>query len=198
MAEIEHSKSEHIVLPQGGSSALACSAGVVTVNSLDDGSVRVDFGREVQGVMLRITEAIELHDGDLIAAGNQWMSFEASVGGRPPRLHLLDESGSTTMTLTLRGTSLSLGRSVGDVVLPRDEALSELHLQLLVRYDSVFLQDLSSASGTWTVVRPGEILPSGSTIAIGDRMIRVSTPPRVDAEPAVAERPWRTSIHAAA
>ncbi|MCA9704370.1 MAG: FHA domain-containing protein [Myxococcales bacterium] len=189
---------ERIVLPKGGSAALACQAGLVTVSAVDDGSIRVDFGSPECSVMLRITEAIELHDGDLIAAGQTWMSFEAGHDRRPARLHLLDEVGAIHMTLTLRGTSLTLGRTSGDVVLPRDEALSELHLQLLMRGDSVFLQDLASSNGTWTVVRPGEVLPSSSTLAIGERLVRVSTPPPVGSEPAVADRGWRTSVHVAA
>lgn len=189
---------ERIVLPKDGSAALACAAGVVNVSAVDDGSIRVEFGSAECSVMLRITEAIELHDGDLIAAGHQWMSFEASRGGRPARLHLLDEAGATHLTLTLRGSALSLGRTAGDVVLPRDEALSELHLQLLIRDRNVYLQDLASSNGTWAIVRSGEVLPSGSTLAIGERLVRVSTPPPVGSQPAVADRAWRTNIYDAA
>lgn len=198
MSESEHGREERIVLQRNGSAKLACHAGLVTVSSVDDGSIRVDFSGRDCSVMLRITEAIELHDGDLIAAGHQWMSFEASRGGRPPRLNLLDEAGTTRLTLTLRGSSLSMGRNVGDVVLPQDEALSELHLQLLNRDGEVFLQDLASSNGTWAVVRPGEVLPSNSTLAIGERLVRVSTPPPMGSEPAVADRTWRTNIHDAA
>lgn len=198
MSESEQGVEERIVLRRSGSAKLACQAGVVTVSAVDDGSVRVDFSARDCSVMLRITEAIELHDGDLIAAGHQWMSFEASHKGRPARLNLLDEAGATRLTLTLRGSSLSLGRNTGDVVLPQDEALSELHLQLLIREDNVFLQDLASSNGTWAIVRPGEVLPSNSTLAIGDRLVRVSTPPPAGSEPAVADRAWSTDIHTAA
>jgi len=190
--------AEHVVLPPGGRSTLTFPAGEITLSATDDleGRVRVDFGAAVQGVMLRVTELLELHDGDLIAAGSQWLSFERGVD-RPARLHLLNETGATQMTLTLRGTSLSLGRSTGDVVLPQDDALSELHLQLLVREHGVYLQDLGSTNGTWTVVRPGEVLPSGSTLAVGHRMLRVSAPPASRGSAAV-EQPWRPGVYVAA
>lgn len=198
MSNSEHGGEERIVLQRSGSAKLACQAGVVTVSAVDDGSIRVDFCARDCSVMLRITEAIELHDGDLIAAGHQWMLFETGRNGRPARLNLLDEAGAVRLTLTLRGSSLSMGRNTGDVVLPQDDALSELHMQLLIRQDNVFLQDLASSNGTWAVVRPGEVLPSNSTLAIGERLVRVSTPPPVGSEPAVAARAWSTNIHDAA
>lgn len=193
--EQREAATERVVLPRSGSASLACQEGLVTFSAADDGSVQVDFDPRGCSVMLRITEAMELHDGDLISAGGSWMSFESSHGHGPSRLHLLDESGAPQMTLTLRGSSLTIGRASGDVVLPRDAALSELHMQLLMRGHEVFLQDLASSNGTWTVVRPGEVLPSGCTLSIGDRMVRVTTPPPAEAEPAVAEREWRTDIH---
>lgn len=129
-------------------------------------------------MLLRVDEPTELYDGDMLRAGTQWMSFHAGQNGRPGRLCLLGESGRVELGISLRGNALSLGREAGDVVMPWDDALAELHLQLLVRKDGTFVQDLATASGTWVVVREGEVLPPGSVIAIAGRLLRVSTPPR--------------------
>lgn len=127
--------------------------------------------------LLRVGEPLELLDGDLVRAGHSWMSFHAGHDGRPGRLCLLDAKGGVRLGIGLRGRALSLGREAGDVVIPWDSALAELHLQLLVREDATFVQDLSTAGGTWVVVRAGEVLGSGSVIAVGERLLRVSTPP---------------------
>ena len=130
-------------------------------------------------MLLRIDEPTELHDGDVLRAGTQWMTFQSARGGRPGRLCLLDARGRVELGITLRGPALSLGREAGDVIMPWDDALAELHMRVLVRRDGTFLQDLATASGTWVVVREGEALTSGSVIAIDGRLLRVSTPPHV-------------------
>lgn len=190
-------QEERIVLAPGGKTIVVGEAGPVTLRALDDGSIRVELEGPPGTVLLRITEALELYDGDLVCAGRQWMSFHAGRDGRPGRLHLLDGDGGIHMGITLRGAAISLGREVGDVVMPWDDSLAELHLQLLMRREGTFLQDLSSTSGTWVVVLPGEALPSGSVIAIGERLLRVITP-EGSTEDTVADRTWQTAVYVAA
>jgi pSer/pThr/pTyr-binding forkhead associated (FHA) protein len=96
------------------------------------------------------------------------------------------------MGITLRGTSVSVGRDVGDVVLPWDDSLAEMHLQLLIRHDGTFLQDLDSVGGTWVVVQAGEVVPSGSVLAIGERVMRVVAA-ESGGEVTVADRGWPTA-----
>lgn len=169
---------DRVVVPQNGASIVAGCGGAVTLRALADGGVRVEPDLGMGTVLLRVDEPTELYDGDVLRAGTLWMSFHAGRNGRPGRLHLLDAKGRVELGITLRGPTLSLGREAGDVVMPWDEALAELHLQVLVRKSGTFVQDLASASGTWVVVRRGEVLPSGSVIAIEGRLLRVSTPPR--------------------
>lgn len=190
-------QAERIVLAAGGKTTVDGETGPVTLRALDDGSIRVELDGPPSTVLLRITEAIELYDGDLVCAGRQWMSFLAGRNGRPGRLHLLDGDGGIHMGITLRGTAVSLGREVGDVVVPWDDSLAELHLQVLIRREGTFLQDLSSTSGTWVVVLPGEVLPSGSVIAIGERLLQVLVP-EGSTEVTVADRAWLTAVYAAA
>jgi hypothetical protein len=168
---------DRVVVPQRGASTVAGGRGSITLRALDDGSVRVEPDLDAGFMLLRVDEPTELHDGDVLRAGRLWLSFRAGRGGRPGRLHLLDAKGRTRLGITLRGSALSLGREAGDVILPWDDLLAELHLQVLVRRDGTFVQDLATKSGTWVVVRPGEVLPSGSVIAIDGRLLRVSTPP---------------------
>lgn len=190
------------MLPVGGATTVVGEACPVVLRALCDGSIRVEHTGPAGSVLLRIAEALELYEGDLVCAGRQWMSFHAGHDGRPGRLCLLDGDGGIHMSMSLRGTSLSLGREVGDVVLPWDDSLAELHLQVLVRREGTFLQDLASAGGTWVVVQPGEVLPAGSTVAIGDRLLQVSARAEAYAheasEETVADRTWQTAVFVAA
>ncbi|MCX4242869.1 FHA domain-containing protein [Paraliomyxa miuraensis] len=165
---------EQVALEDGGSAVLS---GSVTVTAAEPGFVRVEIAPGSPVVTLRVIDAIELCDGDLIAAGSQWLRFQA--GASPvdaPRLHLLDEAGAVMLSFGLHGPSLSIGRTSGDVVLGRDGQLSRLHLRVLRRPEGVFLQDLDSSNGTWTVVRPGELLPAGSVVAVGERLYQLGMP----------------------
>lgn len=191
-------QEERIVLAPGCQTIVVGEAGPVTLRALDDGSIRVELEGPPGTVLLRITEAIELYDGDLVCAGRQWMSFHAGRDGRPGRLHLLDGDGGIHMGITLRGAAISLGREVGDVVMPWDDSLAELHLQVLMRREGTFLQDLSTTSGTWVVVLPGEALPSGSVIALGEQLVRVVNASEDTNEDTVADRSWQTAVYVAA
>ena len=190
-------QAERIVLAAGGKTTVYGETGPVVLRALDDGSIRVELDGSPGTVLLRITEAIELYDGDLVCAGRQWMSFHAGQSGRPGRLHLLDGDGGIHMGITLRGAAISLGREAGDVVVPWDDSLAELHLQVLVRREGTFLQDLSSTGGTWVVMLPGEVLPSGSVIAIGERLLQVLAP-EGSTEVTVADCAWQTAVYVAA
>lgn len=174
---------------------MACAAGMLGLRANEDGGVELDYDAEAFEVLMKVSQAIELCDGDLVCAGRQWLSFEAGRDGRAPRLHLLDPMGEVHMTMTIRSTSWTLGRAAGDVILPWDDGLSELHLQVLVREGSVFVQCLAEERGTWMLARPGEVVPVDSTLAVGDRVLRVcSTAPRSSSPPqapAADRRPER-------
>lgn len=188
------SKDEKVVLSTGQSAVLG---GAVTVSASEAGFIQVDFDPSAGPVMLRITEAIELHDGDLVAAGSQWMSFHAATDKRPARLDLLDASGDPLLTFSLDRPSLSFGRRRGDVVLARDTMLSSEHMRVLTTPAGTFLEDLGSTNGTWAMVRPGEQLPAGSVLDVGDRLYHVSAPPAV-IEPSEDELTCPLQLHTAA
>ncbi|MEX1362750.1 MAG: FHA domain-containing protein [Nannocystaceae bacterium] len=209
-------QEDRIVLPRRGAATVSCAAGLLRVSASDDGGVELGFDDQAFEVMLEVTEAIELRDGDLVCAGRQWLSFEAGREDRPPRLHVLDPMGEIHMTLIIRGSSWTLGRGAGDVVFPWDHELSELHLQVLVRGGTAFVQSLSRSRGTWVLVRSGEIVPGGCTLAVGDRVMRVFTPAPLgedpddetdvgthtddgtDADATVPDPEWSTQVYAAA
>lgn len=170
---------DRVVVPHSGTIIVAGGEGLVTLRALEDGGVRVEPDLGGTSMLLRIDEPTELYDGDVLRAGTRWMSFHAGRNGRPGRLCLLDAKGGVELGIGLRGAALSLGREAGDVVMPWDDSLAELHMQLLVRKSGTFVQDLATATGTWVVVRSGEVLVSGSVIAIAGQLLRVSTsPPR--------------------
>jgi len=196
-------RADRIVVPQGGTSAVAGAGGWITLRAMNDGGVRVEPDVGVGCTLLRVDEPVELYDGDLVRAGHSWMSFHAGRDGRPGRLCLLDGDGGIHMAITLRTPALSLGREVGDVVLPWDDSLAELHMQVLVRREGTFVQDLASETGTWVVVQPGEALPGDSCVAIGERLLWVSTGAEAGGEPdaldaTVPDRRWKTDLYVAA
>jgi len=188
--------TDRLVVPQRGATTVAGDDGSVTLRALDDGCVRVELDLGAGCVLLRIDEPTELHDGDVLRAGRLWLSFHAGRNGRPGRLCLLDANGGTRLGITLRGNALSLGREAGDVVMPWDDALAELHLQVLVRRDGTFVQDLATTSGTWVVVRAGEVLIPGSVLAIAGRLVQVSTQPPTPAREAEDDRATRVFVAA--
>ncbi len=165
---------DSVVLPHGGSAAIALAEGFVTASAGVDG-VCIEFGEDAPSVLLQVTETVQLHDGDMISAGLQWLQFEAGQQGGPNRLHRLDSEGNATMTFTLR-SSLSIGQCAGDVLIPGDARLSALHFQVLVRDGQVYLQDLSSEDGTYLLVRSGEVVPFESQLLVDDRPLLVRTP----------------------
>ncbi|MCH9681704.1 MAG: hypothetical protein K0V04_09750 [Deltaproteobacteria bacterium] len=173
-APLAHASS--VVLPQGDSAAIALTEGFVTATAEPRG-VRVQFADDAPSVLLFVDEAVELHHGDMISAGAQWLLFESGEHGGPSRLHQLDEQGVATMTFTLRGSSLTMGRTAGDVLIPRDELLSSLHFQLLMREGTTYLQDLASEDGTYLLVRSGELVPLDCQLLIGERPLRIRTSP---------------------
>ncbi len=184
-------RPEPIVLPRCGSVAVASPGGFVTL-STEGSSVRVQCGEHNGSVLLAVVDAIELHDGDMISAGHQWMRYDMGRQGRPNRLHRLDNQGQITMTFGLRNSSTIVGRSAGDIVLPLDLRLGELHFQVLCRDDRVYLQDMATEDGTYLLVRPGELLPSGSRLLVGDRLIEVNAPL---ANPDEDEATWTANVN---
>lgn len=164
---------EAIALSRWGAAQVSSERGVFRVDAVAGDMIEVTFDPTSLDVLLEVGVPTEIHDGDWIGAGRQWLRFDGGGAGRVPRLHVLDVNGDVLMTLTLRGRSLTLGREAGDIVLPWDERLAELHLQFVVREGRAFVQNLAGDRSTWVVLRPGAVVPSGSTLVAGERRVQV-------------------------
>ncbi|MEM7157641.1 MAG: FHA domain-containing protein [Myxococcota bacterium] len=191
-------RSESLALSPREAAEVACERGTFRVRAVDGHAIEVDFDPTSMDVLLEVAVPTELHDGDWIGAGRQWLRFEAGAG--VPRLHVLDVNGNVLMAMTLRGRSLTLGREAGDIVLPGDERLAELHLQVMLRDERAFVQNLAGDRSTWIVLRPGAVVPSGSTLVAGERRVQVRMATAADAVTTCTEPPnrQRSSAHAAA
>jgi pSer/pThr/pTyr-binding forkhead associated (FHA) protein len=75
--------------------------------------------------------------------------------GREHRIHELDRE------LTV------VGRTQGEVVLPRDSTLSSRHASLEVRAEGCFLKDLGSTNGSFVAVTGTQALAPGAVMLVG-------------------------------
>jgi pSer/pThr/pTyr-binding forkhead associated (FHA) protein len=108
--------------------------------------------------------------------------------GRPSiaLLCLVDDNGETGEWIRLRHDRYVVGRSVGDILIPHDGAISESHLEISRRQRNGrtwwCVKDLSSSNGTYAkVARSG--LAEGQEILIGSRRLRFDYLPHQSAPP---------------
>jgi len=158
------------------------------------GSQHVLYPLEARnGVYIRITQAVDLHEGDHFLVGKQVLRFEAVPEAerilrpavelgmvlfgtplKPPwgRLRQLTAAGTSRDVYHLNRAEHTLGREQGDTVFTDDEFMSRRHAQLQNRGGRVTLQDVGSSNGTYIRLRTHHLLVSGEMIRMGDELLR--------------------------
>lgn len=147
----------------------------------------------LNGVYVRIYDATELADNDLILVGKQVMKFELVpdvektirpavehgivLFGTPVkapwgRLRQITAAGIGRDVYHLVRSEITLGREQGDLLFPDDEFMSRRHSQLRVKDGRVSLADLGSSNGTFLRIRASHPLQPGETIRMGDELLR--------------------------
>ena len=145
------------------------------------------------GVYRRISQAVELADGNLILIGKQVLRFEflsdvektlrpaveygMVLFGTPlkapwGRLRQLTSAGTSRDMFHLTRSDLVLGREQGDIVFSDDEFMSRRHALLQFRSGSVLLSDLGSSNGTFVRLTGQHPLAPGEMIRLGDELLR--------------------------
>ena len=164
---------------------ICCRAGAYSVRDLDS----------VNGVYVRLRDAVELRDRDVILLGQQVLRFEVLADGelslgpafqagvlvfgtpevpRFARLVQYTTEGVCRDTHYLFRDETVIGRENGDIVFTDDPFLSRRHAA--VRVDQAgrrfALHDLGSSNGTALRIRGEHVLRDGDQFRIGRHLFR--------------------------
>ncbi len=159
------------MVPAQGSVAIVCASRLLLVRGMGPGHARIDYDDSDVDVLLQVNEGIELRDGALVGAGRHWFRYGSGRSHTTPSLQLLDADGAPQLMVTLRDGATTLGREIGDIVLPTDRSLAPLHLRILRRNGTALLENLAGPGRTWLVVRPTERVPANGTLMVGDQVV---------------------------
>jgi len=158
--------------------------GKLLLNDLDGGN----------GVFVRVRQPVELLFGDEFLVGDQVlcaMANPAPDDGPGPgptyfyasprwnssfRMVQIWEGGQHGATCVARGTTLHIGRGVGDMTFANDPLVSDHHCAIEEQAGAIVLTDLGSRSGTFVRVTGQREMNHGDEIAIGRTRLRVSIP----------------------
>jgi hypothetical protein len=146
------------------------------------------------GVFVRTRQPVELVFEDEFLVGDQVLCLlsnpppDDGPGPGPtyfyasPRWHSsfrlvqIWEGGQHGATCVARGTTLQIGRTMGDMTFANDPLVSELHCAIEEQAGAIVLSDLTSRSGTFVRVTGQRELVDGDEIAIGRTRLKVSIP----------------------
>ena len=145
------------------------------------------------GVYRRISQPVELVDGNLILVGKQILCFEflsdAEKTLRPAvehgmilfgtplkspwgRLRQITAAGTSRDVYHLTRSDLIIGREQGDIVFSDDEFMSRRHALLQFRGNRALLSDQGSSNGTYVRLTGQQALDPGQMIRLGDELLR--------------------------
>ena len=83
------------------------------------------------------------------------------------RLVQLFEGGGRGACVLARGTTMQLGREVGDFVFPNDPLVGEPHCLVEEQAGAILLTDLGSQSGVFVKIKGDELVVPGDEIIVG-------------------------------
>jgi pSer/pThr/pTyr-binding forkhead associated (FHA) protein len=147
----------------------------------------------INGVFVRIREAVELRDGDTILVGKEVLRIDVvpdferepmpaiehgvTLFGTPQRrawarLRQLMTSGAARDIYHLSRNEVVLGREEGELIFADDEFMSRRHAQLLRQDGRIQIVDLGSSNGTYVRVRTEVELRTGDYVRMGDQLLR--------------------------
>ncbi len=138
------------------------------------GGLRIEAtGRS--GVFRQVDERLAVRDGDEFRVGESLLRYSADGGGWGA-VTSYPMSGTTCSTAALGGSGLIVGRESADIELPEDTFVSGAHCRFTCRDEGLFIEDMGSANGTYSRLRPGEAVPYGSLLLLGQTQFKVRRP----------------------
>jgi pSer/pThr/pTyr-binding forkhead associated (FHA) protein len=164
---------------------ISCRGGTYTLRDLDS----------VNGVYVRLREAVDLRDRDMVLLGQQVLRFEALVDGELPlgpawqggvlifgtpeisrfaRLVQYTTEGVGRDVHYLFRDETVIGRENGDIVFTDDPFLSRRHAAIRIDHAGrrFTLHDLGSSNGTAIRIRGEHVLRNGDQFRIGRHLFR--------------------------
>jgi hypothetical protein len=151
--------------------------------------VELDDNESLNGVFLKLTDRVEVHDGDQFRVGQELLLYEdlpeptptpdgtERMGSPNPgywgRLSVLVDPDHASMAFPVEGEGIMIGRESGDITFPQDGYVSGEHCRLIGDDSGVYMEDMGSSNGTYMRVRSGSIIPFGSLILVGQKLFQV-------------------------
>jgi len=168
---------------------VSCRAGAYTLRDLDSAN----------GVYVRLRDAQELHDRDMLLLGQQVLRFELLLDGELPlgpawqggvlvfgtpevsrfaRLVQYTTEGVGRDVHYLFRDETVIGRENGDIVFTDDPFLSRRHAAIRIDHAGhrFTLHDLGSSNGTALRIRGEHVLKDGDQFRIGRHLFRFEAP----------------------
>jgi pSer/pThr/pTyr-binding forkhead associated (FHA) protein len=130
----------------------------------DDGSA--------DGVFVRVKGTVPITPGDQLMVGDQLVQLDADPTV-PFRLTQILPGGSAGLTVRARGSTVKIGREMGDMNLRDDPHVSASHCILEDRGGTFVLIDLNSRNGTYLRIKAERALTHGDYVFLGKRLFRV-------------------------
>ena len=158
-----------------------------------DGYMIGDKG-SAQGVFVQPSggRAIEINQGTIIRAGQQWLVVTEQRGAMV--LTHYSEAGDRLGGYSLKEGPNIVGRESPDITVARDDAsFSRRHFALTLKQGRLELKDLGSANGTYLKIRALFRLADGDKVLVGRQVLRFDDE-RVQSRPA-ADVTLDTSVY---
>ena len=159
-----------------------------SISVTDDGLLVEDNG-SLNGVFVKLSERVEVQDGDLFRVGQELLLYEdlpeptptddgtERMGSPNPgywgRLSILVDPDAASSAFPIEGDGIMIGREQGDITFPQDGYVSGKHCRVVGDDTGVYMEDLGSSNGTYMRVRSGVTLPFGSLVLIGQKLFQV-------------------------
>lgn len=153
-----------------------------------EAGIEVTDHDSLNGIFVKLTDRVELQDGDQFRVGQELMLYEdlpeptptedgtERMGSPNPgywgRLSLLVDPGAASTAYPIHGDGIMIGRESGDITFPNDGYVSGSHCRVIGDDSGVYVEDVGSSNGTYMRVRPGSVLPYGSLVLIGQKLFQ--------------------------
>ncbi len=135
------------------------------------GGLRVEpAGRS--GVYRQVDERLSVRDGDEFRVGESLLRYSSNETGWGA-VTFYPMSGTACETIQIGGSGLVVGRENADIELPEDTFVSGAHCRFSCRDEGLFIEDMGSANGTYSRLRPSEAVPYGSLLLLGQTQFKV-------------------------
>jgi len=149
-----------------------------------------DFGT-TNGVYARVDGSVELPSGAMFRVGRQLLAFDALPSGPSTqpggvrrfgspdpgywgRVRIMLDHERSASAIALRKPQSVVGREAGcTLAFPDDDQQAPQHCTIVRNGPGIRLDDAGTEHGTWVRLRPGQTMPYGTELLVGDTRVRL-------------------------